>query len=387
MGGFPSAVAGAASRCRRTRVGLVKIAILNWRDLKHPQAGGAEVFVHEVAKVWTAEGHQVKVFSSNIAGRGSSECVDGVTIKRVGDLRTGSHHLTAPRSATASNPDVILESINTFPYQLPLRRGDLPPFVSLVHQMARNVWYSHLPFPLAWIAERLEPSLYRAYRNHPVLAVSKSTKSDLQASGLSDIIVVPQGGIGRQPLVEKEPVPTFIFVGRLAANKRPDHAIEAFRFIKAKIQDAKLWVVGDGGMQSMIRANLPVGAELLGRLPRDELFERMGRAHALLITSVREGWGLVVTEANALGTLAIAYDVPGIRDSVIHNGTGLLTSPQPRSLARAAVSLLARPTLYEELRASAIESGSGHLWKLSSEAVLKACCHAVDRSPTDISQV
>jgi glycosyltransferase involved in cell wall biosynthesis len=49
---------------------------------------------------------------------------------------------------------------------------------------------------------------------------------------------------------------------------------------------------------------------------------------------VREGWGLVITEAAAVGTPAIAYDVPGLRDSVTASG-GVLVEPNPRALAEA----------------------------------------------------
>src|ERR671937_779035 len=74
----------------------------------------------------------------------------------------------------------------------------------------------------------------------------------------------------------------------------------------------------------MLASDLPLGASLLGRLSREELEQRMGQAHLLLCTSVKEGWGLVVTEASAMGTPAVAYDVPGLRDSVIDGITGSL---------------------------------------------------------------
>jgi len=335
----------------------------------HPEAGGAEVFVHEIAKVWTENGHQVEVFSSRVAGKGSRDYVDGVTIRRIGSLRAGSHHVLAPRIANASNPDVILESINTLPYQLPLRRGDWSPFVSLVHQMAKDIWHSHLPFPIAQIAERLEPSLYRAYRNRQVLAVSESTKADLHGAGLRDITVVPQGGIGPQPFVEKERDPTLMFVGRLASNKRPDHAVETFKHVRMALPSARLWLVGEGEMRSQLSVDLPPGVELLGRLSREELMARMGRAHLLIATSVREGWGLVVTEAAALGTPTVAYSVPGLTDSVVHEETGLLVPESPRKLAESVITLIKNPDRREAMSRRAADWGSRWSWPLTSASV------------------
>ena len=58
----------------------------------------------------------------------------------------------------------------------------------------------------------------------------------------------------------------------------------------------------------------------------------MARAHALVVTSVREGWGLVVDEAAAMGTPAIGYDRPGLRDSV-PAANGVLVEPTPAAMA------------------------------------------------------
>ncbi|MCW2930932.1 MAG: hypothetical protein JWM19_1894, partial [Actinomycetia bacterium] len=74
-------------------------------------------------------------------------------------------------------------------------------------------------------------------------------------------------------------------------------------------------------------------------VPEEEKRERLGRAHALVATSVREGWGLVVTEAAASSTVAIGYDVAGLRDS-IGASRGILTRADPASLAAGLVGLL-----------------------------------------------
>ena len=70
-------------------------------------------------------------------------------------------------------------------------------------------------------------------------------------------------------------------------------------------------------------------------------YDLLRKAHIVLMPSVREGWGLVVTESNAMGTPVIAYNVPGLRDSIIDGKTGiLLKENSPQSLAHAAISLL-----------------------------------------------
>ena len=348
----------------------MKIAILNWRDLKHPEAGGAEVFVHEVGRRWAEQDHDVTLYSSRWKGCDDRDSDEGLTIRRVGTLRSGQHHLTAPHLLrNARRPDALLESINTFPYLLPLRRKP-PPYVSLVHQMARDVWRSHLPALPARLAEWVEPHFFLPYRSRPLLAVSNSTKKDLESAGANDVSVVPQGGIGPQQLREKFAVPTVVWVGRLASNKRPDHAIEAFRGLRCVLPNARMEIVGEGPLEATLRETLPSGARLRGRLPRAELDDLLGRSHLILMTSIREGWGLVVSEANALGTPAVGYDVPGLTDSILHKKTGLLSAPNPRALAETALSLLERPAEYKGLSEAAAEHGATQTWDATADHLL-----------------
>ena len=146
-------------------------------------------------------------------------------------------------------------------------------------------------------------------------------------------------GVSARPPVGKESVSTVVFIGRLSANKRPDHAIRAFGLVRRQLPDAQMWVIGSGPEEARLRKMAGPGVTFLGRVPEEEKRERLGRAHALVATSVREGWGLVVTEAAASGTVAIGYDVAGLRDSIGASG-GILTRDDPASLAAGLVGLL-----------------------------------------------
>jgi glycosyltransferase involved in cell wall biosynthesis len=140
-------------------------------------------------------------------------------------------------------------------------------------------------------------------------------------------------------LVEKEPVPTVVFVGRLSANKRPEHAIRAFGLARRHVPDAQMWVIGSGPQEARLRKLAGPDVSFLGHVPEEVKRERLGRAHVLVTTSVREGWGLVVTEAAASGTVAIGYNVAGLRDSISASG-GVLTRADPMALASGLVELL-----------------------------------------------
>jgi glycosyltransferase involved in cell wall biosynthesis len=96
--------------------------------------------------------------------------------------------------------------------------------------------------------------------------------------------------------------------------------------------------------------------EYLGRVGDDKKIELMQKSSLILVTSVKEGWGLIVTEANSQGTPAVVYDVDGLRDSVRHNETGIITTENtPESLAEALGGLLRDQKKHAKMRHNAWE--------------------------------
>ena len=315
----------------------MRILILNWKDTAHPAAGGAEVFTEEVARVLAARGHEVTLFAAAVAGRPERERVEGVSIVRRGS-RTGVYR-AARRfwdEEGAGAYDVIVDEINTRPFLTPRwLRGT--PVVALIHQLAREIWFYETPWPVAVLGRYvLEPRWLSAYRNVPALTVSRSSAESLaRHHGWRDVTVVPEGHTPHPvPSVEKEAAPTVVFLGRLVAMKRPGNAIEAFQLLAAELPQAQLWMIGDGPLLERLRRSTPPNVSFLGRLGRGELLDRLARAHVLVATSVREGWGLNVSEAAACGTPSIGYAVPGLVDAVPASG-GALVQPAPAALAEA----------------------------------------------------
>jgi glycosyltransferase involved in cell wall biosynthesis len=224
------------------------------------------------------------------------------------------------------------------------------------------------------IGRRIEPRLLQMYRDVPVATVSSSTMTDLARLGLRDVRVVLEGRDEAPPMghIVKEEVPTFVFIGRLAANKRPDHAIEAFRQIRLSLPEARLWVIGRGAMEPHLRATAPEGVQFLGRVSREEMYERMARAHCLLIPSIREGWGLVITEANGVGTPAVGYDAPGIRDAIRPGRTGMLVPAGDTSaLGDAAVLLVSDRETYASVCREARRWAECFTWDATAELLLR----------------
>ena len=321
--------------------GPLRILAYNWRDLAHPRAGGAEVYLQSVAREWVKLGHEVTVFCGAVAGRSAEEFVDGVRILRQGS-RIGVYREARRywRREGDGQYDLVVDCVNTRPFFCSRFVRNVP-VVAVIHQVAREVWRYETPWPISVIGRYLlEPTWLRAYRDVPVVTVSESSRESLAEYGLRRVTVVPEGWVPTRPIpVKKESVPTVVFLGRLSANKRPEHAIRAFGLARRQLPEVQMWVIGSGPEEARLRKMAGPGVTFLGRVPGDEKRQRLGRAHALVATSVREGWGLVVTEAAASGTVAIGYDVAGLRDSIGASG-GILTRADPASLATGLVRLL-----------------------------------------------
>ncbi len=242
------------------------------------------------------------------------------------------------------------------PFFTPFWAG-IPTFM-LIFQLAREVWWYESPLPISAIGYAIEPVYLRGYRHTPVITISRSTEQDLRNLGFrGPITIVPIGIEDVAPNhYRKATSPTFLYVGRLAPSKRIVHMVEALAQFRRATGTGCLWLAGSGSERyhrSLVelakRLNVQDSVTFWGRVSEQEKLRLMTQAHALLMTSVREGWGLVVTEANACGTPAVVYDVPGLRDSVRNELTGLIVPPRPSSLADAMVRVTSDPGLYDRL--------------------------------------
>jgi glycosyltransferase involved in cell wall biosynthesis/O-antigen/teichoic acid export membrane protein len=314
----------------------LRILIFNWRDVSHPNAGGAEIYTESVARHWIGEGHHVTLFCAEIVGRPHSEVVDGLHIIRRGSrysvYREARNYY---RNEGKGHYDLVVDEINTRPFLSPKWVDDVP-VVGLAYQVCRELWYLQMPFPLSWVGHHiLEPMWLRSYQSTKVVTISESSRESLLEYGMQNVHVVPVGGSFEVPLepLPRETRPTVVFIGRLEAHKRPQEAIRAFSLLHEQDPRAVMWIIGTGPMEAQLRKTSPPGVQFLGAVSHAEKFERLQRAHVLIATSVREGWGLVVSEAAAMGTPSIAYDVAGLRDSVSASG-GILTQPNPEALGR-----------------------------------------------------
>ncbi len=315
----------------------VKILWCSWKDTRHRLAGGAEVWTANVTRALAAAGHEVTLACAAVPGAPSLEVVEGVTIRRSGGALQGVYsHARSWYDRTWSEWDLVVDEVNTRPFGSPRWvRGTL--VVAVVHQVAREVWFHEAPLPVAVLGRYLlEPLWLRRYHDTPVACVSESTAASLHGYGVRRTVVIGEGGevLVRSRVPERAPAPTVLFVGRLAQMKRPLDVVEAHRKLRVRRPDLQTVFIGDGPLAGEIAALGEPGVQLLGRVDDGVKLQWMQRAWALAATGVREGWGLVISEAAGCGTFAVGYDVPGLRDSLGATG-GVICEPTPSALAEA----------------------------------------------------
>lgn len=356
---------------------MSKILWLTWKDHKHPEAGGAEVVARELTTRLVAEGHEVTILTCGYRGATVSEVSDGIRFIRVGTSRY-LHPFQAlgyfARHLRGAFDVVIEEVQGSAPYYAVLVERKAKRFL-LYHQLGRLNWLYEVPKPFSYVGYwLLAPVATRlaALAKAPVITVSNSTRQVLAGYGMdparSHII---SEGLHFDPLdslddVRKYDRPTLLSFGAMRAMKRTIDQIKAFEFAKHQLPGLQMKLAGSSSgaygqkvMDYIGKSQYANDIEYLGKVSVEQKAELMQRSHAILVTSVEEGWGLIVSEANGQGTPAVVYDVSGLRDSVRHNQTGLVTAANPEALGRAAVRLLEDNELYERLRQNA--------WRWSKE--------------------
>lgn len=362
------------------------VVILNWRDITHPHAGGAEKVTHEIARRWVSWGHRVTLFCASYPGAVGRETVDGIHIVRRGRQQTV--HWEAYwqyRREFRGRCDIIVDEVNTVPFLAPLYARE--PVLMFSHQLAREVWRYEAPFPLSTVGYVLEPLYLQVYRRTPIMTVSQSTRDDLRRLGLLGPYSIIPEAVDTQALTPlpsintKENRLTLAFVGRVVPSKRVDHILTALKGLhRAGVPEARLWVIGawdDAYRRELDRIIASLGLKdnvtFYGHIDEATKELLLARAHALIMTSVREGWGLVVTEANLLGTPAVVYDVPGLRDSTRDGETGsVCKSNTPEAIVHAVMSLHRDPALYARLRTCAWSTAQSLNWDRTARAAWEA---------------
>jgi len=371
----------------------VKILLVNWNDRENPQAGGAEIHLHElfgrIASSGTGGGHDVHLIASGWPGCAPRAVVDGMQVTRIG----GRHSFAlrgrgAVRRALRAQPfDVVIEDINKLPLFLPMLTS--LPFVAIVPHLFGTTAFAEASPPMAtvvWAAELPIPWIYRRAAFH---AISESTRDDLVRRGVSkERIVVIHPGVDSQayrpdPATPRAAHPTFLYLGRLKRYKGVEFALRALAIARAARPDMTLDICGQGDDRPRLERlagalGLRDAVRFLGYVPEEEKKRLLRRAWAVVFPSPKEGWGITNVEAAASGTPALASDSAGLRESVQQQITGyLVPHGDAQGLADRMLALAADPAAVERLGRAARTFAEGLSWDAAARATVAHIEHTI----------
>ena len=309
----------------------MRILLVNWQDRENPQAGGAEIHLHEIFGRLAAQGHTVRLLCGGWPACPPRAELDGIDVYRVGTRHSFpflAHRFY--RAHLEGWADILVEDINKVPLYTP--RWHAKQTVALVPHLFGSTAFQELSAPLAaavWTAER---PLGSSYRHVPFEAISESTADDLAKRGIPrgsvEVIYPGVDTVAYTPNAdERSRTPVFSYLGRLKKYKGVHLVIRAFAGIG--VPDATLEIAGAGDYRPELEAlarSLDLGdrVRFLGRISEADKLALLRRSWALAFASPKEGWGITNLEAAACATPVVASNSPGIRESVRDGETGFL---------------------------------------------------------------
>lgn len=360
------------------------LVVLNWRDPWHPEGGGSELYVQQVAQRLRDSGMQVTWVTAGYPDAPRDEVIDGIRY-----LRRGGHLtvylwvawllLSRRLDRMVGGIGSVLEVQNGMPFLASLlTRARV---VVLVHHVHREQWSVVGPV-LAKVGWFLESRVaVRANRGHRYLAVSDVTRRELTELGVrpGDIEIAHNG---LPPVPDYTPgarhdEPTLVVLSRLVPHKQIDHVIRALPALAEEFPGVRLRVMGDGWWADSLHQltdelGLADRVSFLGHVSDRTKFEELSRAWVHVLPSVKEGWGLSIVEAGRAGTPSVAYtSAGGVTEAILDGVTGLLASDEADLTAQIA-TLLRDPLLREDLGNKACIRAGEFTWDAAAATALGA---------------
>jgi len=334
----------------------MRIAFMSWRDLANELAGGAEVFIDRLAIELQDMGHEVVHLCGGPVGERAYPVIN------LGG--TFSQYARAPfvHYRTVRDWDLLVDAEAGLPYFSPLWRRK--PILACVYHIHSEQWDQRFS-PLLAAAGRFTESriMPLVYRRVPFLAISSSTASALEDIGVDrSRIHVLQSGVDPPSVTggTRSVEPLFICVGRLVPHKRVDLLLRVWDQVRP-VTGGRLMVIGDGPDRASLEAVAGDGVVFAGRVDEDEKWLLMSQAWALVHPAHHEGWGIVIIEAAEVGTPALGFNVPGVRDAIVDGVTGILVDSEA-DLARRMIEVANSGPLRDRLSEGARRHGANFAW-------------------------
>jgi glycosyltransferase involved in cell wall biosynthesis len=355
-----------------------KMKIAAVQETYPPFIGGSSYRAHEIFKRLVKDGHEVDVYTARLSPNLKPfEIIDGVNVYRIqtpgGLLKQGGEFRNIPdvlRFATAVFWRLLVNDkhydvyevnhsplIPVFVVELVSRIKNIPVSVTF-HEVWKELWFNYIKNKAICHTGIILERLTTRAGNH-LIAVSRVTGERLKTCfGVpADRFTVISNGVDLSAFehISCDKIPyKIIYLGRLNKHKNVDLLIKAFQYIRNKIPDATLDIVGDGPERQNLEAlssGIP-GIIFHGAVSEEQKAELLSSAWLYVLPSVREGQGISLLEAMAARTPTIAafYEGSGVVSVIRHAENGLLAKPDPEHIANAVLKYYASPELYTHVQ-------------------------------------
>ncbi len=362
------------------RAGLRRIDMVAWRDYDDPEAGGSELHAHRILTAWSGAGLDISLTTSSVPdGRRVVRREGYRVIRRAGRYAVFPRSILSGALGRIGSGDGTVEIWNGMPFFSPLWTRS--PQITFLHHVHDEMWGMVLPRTMARfghaIEHRLAPPVYRRSR---IVTLSHSSKAEIVERlhlPAGRISVTPPGVESRfTPGGERSADPLVVAVGRLVPVKRFPLLVEVLLRLKATHPRLRAVIAGEGyerpALEALLRRH---GAEewltLAGFVDDDALLALYRSAWVVASTSLREGWGMTVTEAGACGTPAVVTRIGGHEDAVVDGSSGLLADTAD-DLVAALDAVLADDVLRRRLGQGAREHAGRFTWEATARGALAA---------------
>ncbi|MGZ8742995.1 MAG: glycosyltransferase family 4 protein [Nocardioides sp.] len=353
---------------------------MNWRDPWHPEGGGSELYVQQVAQRMVGDAQKVTVFSARYPGASRREERDGITYARCGG------HLTVYLWAALflmtgrfGHVDEVLEVQNGMPFLA--RLFTRARVVVLVHHVHREQWpvVGRVLARIGWFLE--SRVAVRVNRHGRYVAVSEVTRSELVDLGVdASRISIAYNGLPPMPEFTHQPRtahPSLVVLSRLVPHKQIEHALTLVAHLRPQMPDVHLTVMGSGWWEdNLLARRAELGLEdavtFPGHVDERTKFEELSRACVHVLPSIKEGWGLSIIEAARVGVPSVAYrSAGGVQESILDGVTGRLADSED-DLLEVVRQLLTDDALRTDLGTKA-EVRTEHLtWDSATQVIRNA---------------
>ena len=302
----------------------------------YPSMGGIETAVAALCRRLQERGHECEVVTlarlwNDPARLPSRDVVDGVRVDRIPFVGGRRYFLAPGVLRFALGPAVIhIHAIDFFADFLAATRWrHRTPFVVSTHGGIFHTRWA-MPVKRVYFQTVTRLALARAAR-----VICNSASDDRLFAPIVPAwkrVTISNGVDDGFLQVRKSIDPgLMVMVGRIAAHKGIDRAIDLLPHIRRRVPAARLLVIGpdweglQAGLQSRAAA-LGVGGAVAfaGALPPEVLRQHLSRAHIVLAASAFEGFGIAVVEAMASGTLVVANDIDAHRELIRPGLDGIL---------------------------------------------------------------